>query len=233
MTIASGGAGGTAPASGTAVYDAVAAADGGNTTFGTAVRAFGGNGGMSKTDQSAGNEPYGVGLAEWGRKPAQLGGTAGGTTDDVNTARQQTGTFDLSLVMRGGSGADHSHNATRCFLRTAAGGSGGIQSGSTGYGGGAGGRGFGSGATVPSGGNGIAGSGAGSNGSDGSVCTIGFGHGGGGGGAGVNGNGGNGGAGYLGGGGGGGGASLSTGGTATIPGAGGAGGNGYVLVISV
>ena len=234
VTIGAGGAGGTGASSGTAPFDSVAGAVGGETTFGTVVAAIGGLGGGDTNAANGGSVIAMRGLAEYGRSATMPDGTAAGTSDAGSTATYFTSASTLvQTALVGGRGLTTQTSSVRCFNRTAAGGAGGICQGSSNpNGGGAGGRGFGANATIPSGGTG-GNAVAATAGSAGSVCTVGYGHGGGGGGGAFNANSGAGGAGYLGGGGGGGGGVEVDNSTGRTTGAGGAGGGGYVLVVSV
>lgn len=238
VTIGAGGAGGTALSAGTDSVEGVLGADGGDTTFGTVIRAIGGPRG--KAYDGTNNFRVGVGVVEYGQDNGSgFAGTAG--TSDAGL----TTTLDISAAsaFQGYTAPGRTRNApvtsVRAMTRTASGGSGGmaLASGTTladHYGGNAGARGFGADGSIPSGGNVVLGGGTATNGSAGSVVGIGLGHGGGGGGGARSGIPGNGGAGYLGGGGGGGGGvAVPAGSAARVTGAGGAGGDGYVLVISV
>ena len=238
VTIGSGGAGGTAIASGTTSVEGALGADGGDTTFGTVIRAIGGPQGKAYDGTNQFRVP--VGVVEYGQANSDgVAGTAG-TSDASSTA-----TADITVAgafanyAEVGRARNAPRSSVRAMTRTAAGGSGGmaLATGTTladHYGGNAGARGFGANGTIPSGGDVALGGGTATAGSAGSVVGIGLGHGGGGGGAAFSGIPGAGGEGYLGGGGGGGGGvAVPAGSAARATGAGGSGGGGYVLVISV
>ena len=226
VTIGAGGAGGTAIVAGTTSVDGITGTDGGNTTFGTALTAHGGFGGVFGPSTGGQSTTRPQGISEGGFT-SDVTGTAGGTVDTNTVSAGDPAYYGAS----GGLGASPVKNAILAFERPGGGGGGGRASSSTlTYGGGAGGRGFGASGTVPAGGAGGS-SVAGGAGTAGSVNGA-IGIGGGGGGAAYNAQGGAGGAGYVGGGGGaGGGVFRASGSHAT--GAGGAGGGGYMLVVSV
>lgn len=226
VTIGAGGAGGTAIVAGSTDVDGITGTDGGNTTFGTALTAHGGFGGVFGPSSGSEYTQRPQGISEGGLT-SNVAGTAGGTTDTNVVSAGDPSYYGAS----GGLGAGPVKNAILAFERPGGGGGGGrASSASIFYGGGAGGRGFGASGTVPAGG--AAGSAvAASAGTAGSVNGA-IGIGGGGGGAAVNAASGAGGAGYVGGGGGGGGGVYRTSGSHAT-GAGGAGGNGYMLVVSV
>lgn len=231
VTIGSGGAGGTAAAASASNQVGVAGSFGGDTSFGTLVRAVGGVGGNITT--VATTTPIANGPAEWG-----YGDTAGtaARTSDAPTASQRTiqkgdaASYGFALAPgRGGwsESADGvgTYAALRAMTRTGGGGCGGSHDSVTAYNGSTGARGFGyEGTNTGAGGTASAGAG--------SSATEGLGSGGGGGGGHTNGTAGNGGNGYLGGGGGGGGGVYRSAGSAK-GGDGGNGGGGYVIVISV
>ena len=226
VTIGAGGAGGTAIVAGSTSVDGITGTDGGNTTFGTALTAHGGFGGVFGPSSGGQNTQRSQGISEGGRT-SDVSGTAGGTADTNAISAGDPAYYGAS----GGLGASPVKNAILAFERPGGGGGGGrASSASLTYGGGAGGRGFGASGTVAQGGAGgsaVAG-GAGTAGSVNGAIGIG----GGGGGAVFNAEGGAGGAGYVGGGGGGGGGVHRTSGSHAT-GAGGSGGAGYMLVISV
>ena len=228
VTIGAGGAGGTGLTAGTTTVDGITGTDGGNTTFGTALTAHGGFGGVFGPSSGGQYTQRPQGISEGGIT-SDVTGTAGGTADTNAISAGDPAYYGAS----GGLGAAPVKNAILAFERPGGGGGGGrASSSSLFYGGGAGGRGFGASGTVPAGGAGnsaVAG-GAGTAGSVNGAIGIG----GGGGGAAYNAEGGAGGAGYVGGGGaGGGGVYRSSGGGSHATGAGGAGGGGYMLVVSV
>ncbi len=244
VTIGSGGAGGGG-GTGTTAANGTAGADGGNTTFGTALIAYGGTGGV------AGSAARGTTAV----RQAGIGGIAGITFANASPIARASatlssggtvGAYDSDNFHLGASFLESSGTGGTVWYQYAqkdnpygavAGGSGGGKGAETSpfslppntpLKGGDAGRGF----DIQLSGVAIGGS-AGDPGSAGAAAgTIGFGNGGGGGGGGTI-TGGAGGAGYLGGGGGGGGCSASTAAVAGTAGAGGAGGNGYILVISV
>ncbi len=235
VTIGAGGAGGTASASATDVSgnDGV---NGGATSFGSAVVAYGGVKGAVPTSLTVARYYLQPGkviklyprIDPNGAEPAGSGSTDPTTFTNVSQ-QQSTDQFggNLSLVSNNYGVSSHTSSGGTAYQsldETDCSGGGGGAPAFGGYTGGKGGRGFG--ATIDA-----SASGGGSATAGGTAGTAGGGNGGGGGGAGSAANGGAGGAGYLGGGGGGGGACRGTGTFAA--GAGGAGGNGYVLVISV
>ncbi len=227
VTIGAGGAGGTGFITGNTVEDGITGTDGGNTTFGTALTAHGGFGGVFGPSSGSQNTQRPQGISEGGLT-SDVAGTAGGTADTNTVSAGDPAYYGAS----GGLGAAPVKNAILAFERPGGGGGGGrASSASLLYGGGAGGRGFGASGTVPAGG--AAGSavaaGAGAAGSVNGAIGIG----GGGGGAAAYAAGGAGGAGYVGGGGGGGGGGYRQSGFSAATGAGGAGGGGYILVVSV
>lgn len=229
ITIGSGGAGGTAAAASASNQNGVNGSFGGDTSFGTVVKAVGGPGGFWESGTTY--APLGRGVMEWGTNDSS--GTAGRTSDDPgNVSRVMIASNSKALTYyanagRGGyseaANADGTYAAVRAMTRTGGGGCGGSNDSATSYNGSAGARGFGFDGNVANGGT--AGAGVGSN-------ADGFGGGGGGGGGHTNGTAGAGGNGYLGGGGGGGGGVYRSSGSAQ-GGNGGNGGGGYVLVISV
>ena len=231
VTIGAGGAGGTAAAASASNQVAVDGSFGGDTSFGTSVKAVGGVGGQITV--VATQTPIAYGPAEWGY--GNRSGTAARTSDvgsttnrSINQSSATTYGYALSPG-RGGfnDGAEDSstYAAIRAMTRTGGGGSGGCHDSVNAYVGTTGARGFGYDGTN-TGSGGTAGGGAGSS------ATEGLGSGGGGGGGHTNGTAGNGGNGYLGGGGGGGGGVYRSAGSAK-GGDGGNGGGGYIIVISV
>lgn len=238
VTIGNGGAGGTAIASGTTSVEGVLGADGGDTTFGTIIRAIGGPAGKAYDGTNSLRTPQGI--VEYGRSDSNGAPGTAGTSDANGTAIANIqAAASFSEYTDVGRTSNAPRTSVRAMTRTASGGSGGmaLASGTTltdHYGGNAGARGFGADGTVPSGGNVVLGGGTATAGSAGSVVGSGFGHGGGGGGAAFSGIPGAGGAGYRGGGGGGGGGvAVPAGSAARATGAGGVGGDGYVIVISI
>ncbi len=238
VTIGSGGAGGTAIASGTTSLEGATGADGGDTTFGTIICAIGGPAGKAYDGTNSFRTPQGI--VEYGRSDGNGAPGTAGTSDANGTAIANIqAAASFSEYTDVGRTSNAPRTSVRAMTRTASGGSGGMAYalGTTltdHYGGNAGARGFGADGTVPSGGNVVLGGGTATAGSAGSVVGIGLGHGGGGGGAAFSGVPGAGGAGYRGGGGGGGGGvAVPAGSAARATGVGGVGGDGYVLVISV
>jgi hypothetical protein len=227
------GAGGTGEVSDAATSDNTegnGGGTGGNTSFGTALIAFGGAG---AGQSSINNQTYTVGGSNG--KPVSYGRSKQSQTDStLDTTRMNVNFTQASagLNIRAGVGGNSSSGTGYAGLDTmfgAAGGGagGGATTGST-FPGGAGGRGFGMQLGAAASGGSASANGA-------NAGTAGIGNGGGGGGSRITaGTAGSGGDGYLGGGGGGGGAACNQGNTLSVRGGnGGAGGGGYMLVISV
>ena len=236
VTIGSGGNGGTC-GSASANQNGVNGSAGGNTSFGSAIVAVGGDAGSGRTATDTGStEKYqshqGMLLSFANRADGRSAQLAPGTA----VKSTSTGTFDLAYYpaqfMNDNFGTQFASPENP--FTGATGGAGGQSNNGAGmaYNGAQGGRGFGMRLDAVALG-GVANSATSTrNGAAAGTAGIGNGGGGGGGVEASEGDAGNGGAGHLGGGGGGGGASGANSGTSRRPGQGGAGGGGYILVIS-
>ena len=236
VTIGSGGNGGTC-GSASANQNGVNGSAGGNTSFGSAIVAVGGDAGSGRTATDTGTTEkfqYHSGLL------MQFANRGDGRFAELSagTALKTSSTFPDPVyfpvqTMNDNSGTQFA-SAENPFTG-APGGAGGQSYNGAGvaYNGAQGGRGFGMRLDAVALG-GVANSATSTrNGAAAGTAGIGNGGGGGGGVEASEGDAGNGGAGHLGGGGGGGGASGANSGTSRRPGQGGAGGGGYILVISV
>ena len=231
VTIGAGGTGEVSDAADTDSHEGAGGGTGGDTSFGTALIAFGGGGGGQSNSNSQGyviGGSHGKPVSYGRSKQSQTDSTPSTTRMNINFLSDAATGLNLRSGMGGNSALGTGYAGMDTMSGAAGGGAGGGPQAAAAYPGGAGGRGFGMqlGAAASGGSVGVNGSNAG---------TAGIGNGGGGGGgrntAGTAGSGGN---GYLGGGGGGGGAACNQSNTITVRGGnGGAGGGGYMLVISI